>query len=671
MSPRVPTMLVAATTVLALASAFAVHPAAAQGTSSLSGTVCEAVQIYYIQAPEDGADKGCGQGLAGATVTLKPAGALGSLPATAKSATADKDGRYEVAGLADGEYAAEVTRTGFETATATVQVEGATAKEWLLTGKQVTLAGTVLGPSGEPVKDALVNACCTDKATEARTDAAGKYKLEVQAGHRDIYVRDAPGYGEASQRALVDGSAPVDFELEKLPAPDAAVAGTVRGTDGKPLAGIRVDLHGYGGPYASDTPPEASTAPDDPAMGMTKPAYVRGSHNWTTTDAAGRYRIGAYGGQEASIQVSQEGYVGYQQSLTLPKGETVAHDITLKKYPAKDAKLAGMVVDADTGEPVANVAIYTQNRPYGQTDWSDCGYDMAVADDTVAAESGSAGGGSAGSASMPYQPPACAIKVGADGTFEATLMPGATSVSVNHQPWMEPACLESRSSSKMGVAEEACSSRYYAWVGMVVLVAREQVELEVRLVPRPEPDAIVQGYVLDAESGKAIANATLWFSNQDAYGYGTATTDADGSYRISLRQGYHTFGVHAAGHHAWDGVVMAGAGTTDLDVRVQAGEDAYGWCCGYPMPLMEGKSTAAAPGMASTTTAAAGGDANDAGGQDAVAYKDLGGNLGPYDPQKRANVQTGGVTDTSQDSPMVALWLMAALLLGIAARRRK
>jgi protocatechuate 3,4-dioxygenase beta subunit len=651
MSSRVPTMLVAATTLLVIASALAAQPAAAQGTSSLSGQVCEATQVYYIMKPEEGDGKACGYPLAGATVTLKPTGTLGSIPATARTATTDADGRYQAANLADGDYTVEVARAGFETLAGTAKVQGATTEDWLLEGKMVTLSGTVRGTGGEPVKAALVSACCTDRSAETRTDAEGKYKLEVRGGHRDVYVRDAPGYAEAYQHVLVDGQAPVDFKLDRLPPQDAAVAGTVRDADGKPLAGIRVSVQGYGA-----VPEPRPMSPDEPAS--SSPDYARGHHNWTTTGADGRYRIGTYGGQEVHVSIHEEGYVPHGHSLFLAKGETGSHDVVLKKYPAKDARLVGRVVDAQTGEPVRHLSIYVQNRPYGQSEWS-CD-DGAVAADAPARE----GGGSAGSgaSTMPAYAPSCAIQVGADGTFEASLMPGATSVSVSHQSWR--LCPDGR-----------CEVSYYSWTGMVVLRSREQTELTVELVARPQPDATVQGYVLDAESGQGIANATVWFSSQDSYGHGTAQTDADGSYRIRLRQGYHSFGIQAPGHHAWEGVVMVGEGTTDLDVRVQAGEDAGGWCCGRPMPLMAESASydkaAAGPAPAAAGGMAAARDERSSEGQ-AVAYQDLGGKLGPYDASKRAHAQDGGSTlSDSRGSPAPALALLAVLVLGLAARRRR
>lgn len=655
--------------VFATAAPF-VGPASAQGSGSLSGMVC--VQPYgYGPMPAGGnASKDCGygQGLPGAVVKLTRSGTLpgpapGPLGPTETSDTTDANGYYTFSNLATGDYSVLVTRTGFQDASGTVTVASGSLRDFVLAGKAVEAKGKVTDADGAAIGKATVNLCCGEAGSAtATTGTDGRYTASVQAGYWSVDV-SAPGFQPTYQQLLVDGS-DLDFKLERIPPQDSRIAGTVTDQDGRPIADARVAVYGYGACcYAYGE--------GDYAM-PSRPYY--GGENHTFTDANGKFSIGAYAG-ENQLSVTKDGYATRGRSVVAESGKTATADVELLKYPEKTARITGKVVDAETGKPVANVYLNLNSPAYGLYECSQP-EGQGGGDGSTGASSGSVGAPKPASdaiAPEPYPMPGCAITTRDDGTFEGMVTPGYGVLSV-YADWYA-SCSESSSSD--GSFTRSCGPEYYSWVASQVLAADETTTFDVRLRSRPAPDAEVSGYVIDAETGQAIPGAQVSFSNQDTYGWGSATTDQDGSYRLRLRSGYHTVSVWAEGHLGWQGVVDVPKGDSPFDVTIQPGEEAY--CCSYG-PYYGGvayaeasdtKAAGAPGGMVATSTSApraAGAPMDDGVSQgNGEQYEDLGGGLGPYDAESRRAL----LEEPSNGSPGVGLVALLAAVGAVLALRRR
>jgi hypothetical protein len=649
-------------------SALFVGSASAQATGSLSGMVC--TQPYYAMydSPDSSYPCGYGQGLPGATVTLTRSGTLPVGPSpvgpTTASATSDANGLYSFSNLATGDYTFKVVRTGFKDLTGTVTVGSGSQLDHAMTGNVVDAKGTVKDPDGAAIAKATLHLCCDANGSKtASTGADGRFSVAVQAGHWSIDVQ-APGFQPMSQSLLVDGS-DIAIQLLRIPPQDGRLDGVVKDQDGNPVADARVSLYSYGGccyAYA-----EGDAVASDMAY-STRPSYYSGE-NYTFTDAQGRFSMGAYSG-ENGLSVFKDGYAHHNRGVTIAKDTPTSVEVEILKFPPKTARIEGKVVDAKTGDGVPNVYVSLQSPEYGIYECSE-------------SADGSSGGGSDAKpmpaiAIAPGEPmPAyqgCAIKTRSDGTFEGMVTPGYAILSISVD-WYA-SCAETGDAD--GSFRRECGPEYYSWSTSHLLEDNATTTFDVRLRSRPAPDAEVSGYVVDAETGKAIPGAQVSFSNQDTYGYGYATTDGDGSYRLRLRSGYHSVSVWAEGHLRWEGVLDVAKGDTPFDVEVQPGTESYGGCCYGPYyggvaydSASVSKSSGA--GMATSSPAAGapsqGMDSSEERlqGEQGEQYQDLGGGLGPYDASKRADQ----LDPASDGSPGLGLIAMLAAIGAVFVLRRR
>lgn len=660
MRTRVATLILTAVTVLAVAAALIAPRSEAQvGTSTLQGIACSPANVQYIRAPGPG-EGVCDRGIPGAAFRLTMAGALGtSVPA--KTATGDEKGAYSFAQLSDGDYTLEATHAGFDPVKMSVKVSGATIRDVAMNPQDITVAGKAQGAAGEPVADAAVYACCT--GANIRTGADGSFALKTRAGYQYISINDAAGYRDFSSERFLDGSAQV-FRLERVPAQTASVSGTILDQDGKPLANVRIDASSYGN--AQPMPYCDSCASDAKMM----PYY--GGNNHTRSDAAGRYFLHLDPGQ-ANLFVNLDGYAPFRANFQVDKDQAVQQDIKMLKYPAKTAHIVGQLPAGVV------VSISVRSPQFGLYECSDGGNQpvpmMAASEpgtmtysggesSTYSSESSTAPGYAGGGASMVMPYPyynGCAIHVRADGSFEGNVTPGYSLIEVYPQ----------------GDCQNGdCQPHYYQWTATVVLGADRTTRLDVHLRPKPGPDAKVQGYVIDAATGKAIPNAQVSFSSLDSYGYGQAATDSDGSYAIKLRSGLHQVNIYVQGYFSWEATIDVATGANDLDIKLTAGTDANGGCCiAYAAggAMMKGDAVAAsdggAPAPASYTMTASGTAGPQGAASYATSYEDLHGGLGPYDASKRADVGTGA--DGAKASPAAAIAMLGAALVLAALVRRK
>ncbi|MHB8633647.1 MAG: carboxypeptidase-like regulatory domain-containing protein [Thermoplasmatota archaeon] len=97
---------------------------------------------------------------------------------------------------------------------------------------------------------------------------------------------------------------------------------------------------------------------------------------------------------------------------------------------------------------------------------------------------------------------------------------------------------------------------------------------------RAPPDAILEGYVVDGQTGRTIPNASLVLSEPETGAIGGAATDGDGSYRVALDAGYYAVMATADSYGRWEGIVQVATGNHSFDVALGPGNDA-GTCCAY------------------------------------------------------------------------------------------
>lgn len=629
----------------------------AQGTSSLSGTVCTSDPYYgYPGEPS------CTNRVAGATLTLtRPA--VAGIPATAtqSTTTSDADGKYQFSNLADGEHNVKVTRQGFQDLDVKVTVAGATTKELLLAPKDVTVNGKLVhAETGAAVATGTVSTCCTVAGEYKQAQAAsdGSFTLTVAAGMRWVSVYDAAGFQSYGANLFLDGS-DITLELEPVPPQDARLQGRMTDQNGNALAGIRVDVYaGCCVAYAEPACMECASS---------SPAYYGGS-NHTLTGADGRYSIGVYGGSSAQISVNIEGYASYYAYVDVPQDATVTHDIALVKFPEKTARVEGRLVDADTGKAVRFGSVNAQAPRYGI---HECSAESSQSSSTAAdapAKMASPG--------IAYYDPGCRITMQADGTFVADLTPGYTIFTV----WVDNyrSCTETRDAD--GSSVRTCGPEYFSFSKVIDLPANTTTKVDLALTARAAPNAVLSGYLVS--DGEGLAGARIYVYSEENGGWGHAATDEHGSYKLRLRAGYHQVSVDMEGHLPWQGVFVVRPGDNALDVHLTKGQAAGYGCCYGPMP-MEGKDGAVAttpggpnPGAAQGSTGGvppasppSGLDEGSTGNMDGAGaqYEDLGGGLGPYDASRRGD---GDVASNKAPFPALALALAVLCLAGWLRRNK-
>ncbi len=649
------------TLTLLLGGAFVAFPesASAQTAGSLKGRICSADWGDEPRPLTDGGApaRGCyGSGLPGATVRLQRAASNGA--AFDGSQTTDESGSFSFPELAQGNYTVTVTRAGFESHSGKVTVSGGTGYEASLRGQELQITGRVADASGAAVPRATVYLSGASYQ-ELRPGTDGSFSATLRAGFYHISA-NAPGFQQMSTRMLLDGATSLELSLERVPPQTSSLTGVVTDQQGRPVpdARITVSQHGYCC-YAEDMDapePRPAVAPSSPAPASsggsggsagsadmaTSIAYPEPypyyGENWTTTDANGRYSINVFAGG-LSLRAEKDGYLSSWLEVRVAENERKTQDLKLEKLPDKTARVVGRVTDA-AGNGLQYVSISIESPLWGL---HECSGEWE----------------------------GCKITLRPDGSFEATVTPGYSIIRVYHEHWRS--CVETQDAN--GNYRRDCGPEYFSWTSTQSLTANGTTRIDAKLAQRPGPDATMSGYLVDTTTNKAISGARITFSHQLGHGYGWATTDRDGSYKVRVHSGVHYVSVYADGYLPWEGTMEVRSGAQkSFDVLLTPGEPRYGGCC-YGIAYADGAERAGADGVAgapappSAPSAAGGLGDQDAGrsSSNAAAFEDLGGGLGPYDPNARSQLEEEG-----EGAP--GLGLMAALAAVGAAlvlRRRR
>lgn len=291
------------------------------------------------------------------TVPLGPSsdGAAGS--SAAREVVSDADGRFEIPPLAAGEYFLEtVLPSGRvhrgdpfllpapEIARRQTAASESARVVWDLGDLDVAdglVVELVVGDAfGRPLAGAVVAGRQGDTpetvvSYEATTDAEGRAKLSGFSVEEPVHLScRAPGYLTwRREHELVPVY--VECALEAL----AAVGGEVVGTGGAPLPGAHVTLRSTG---------------DDPA-GSESP-----SSRSQAVDAAGLYAIGELPAGSYRLSAAAPGHEVATTDLDLDPGqELILEPIVLRA----GRELAGLVVDAESREPLAGVEVRSTSPP--------------------------------------------------------------------------------------------------------------------------------------------------------------------------------------------------------------------------------------------------------------------------------------------------------------------
>jgi protocatechuate 3,4-dioxygenase beta subunit len=169
-------------------------------------------------------------------------------------ATTDADGRYEIAGLAPGPWLVTASHAEWSEASASVDVKDAPATLDLRLGKGGAVSGTVLA-GGRPVAGAQVALSAAGDSgfrpgagflgggeQAALSDDGGRFRFERLAPGRYTLTASLREQSSAPVESAVTGEAVQEVQLSL--AEGALVRGTVRGLPDAQLAGVNVSARG-------------------------------------------------------------------------------------------------------------------------------------------------------------------------------------------------------------------------------------------------------------------------------------------------------------------------------------------------------------------------------------------------------------------------------------------
>ena len=620
------------------------------------------------------------------------------------SANTDGNGKYSIGSVAAGKYNATATAPGLVATFVPIQVGGADSRiqqSFLLRspdqqvyGQPMNLRGIVRDDaSGAPLADVSIEIwnyyyprdgyaygypSNTEQRQTVKSAADGSYSAILSEGSVNLLARKA-GYDVLHANFEIRADRELNLPMLKSATQSILISGTVTGPDGKPLPDAwvnvqpdyRCETHD---PYSSCAYPvdyQQRSSQEGDVYFYYEPAVSQ--YNSTLTDQSGKYELRTMPGRILVMAQANE-HIQKQTGIEAKAGEKKTVDFQLEKIPADSVRVFGRVVDSETGEPISYAQLNLENQKWGHYNYT---------------------------------------QTTSDGSFEFWTKPGYTLVTASAYQWyyapcephMDPASSPSStwvdpSSSPESGGGASAPEPYYSsppceqgerdreYMTRVVTLdaqADQAEEIEFKLLPRPVPDAVFQGYVVNKTSEQGVPGAYVSFYNELTRDYGQAITDQDGSYKIKVHGGYYTIRVSTQGYFdvAQNADIKSGE-TKRVDLFASPGQRSYGYCCytyagsdgvmvketsahagggaGYATASAQPMGAPAMDGSSEQGAARAGADASAGGRQ---AYVGEGGGLGPYSPAGE-DQPTGG----RAPGPGIAVILIAGLAALVLGRRR-
>ena len=465
--------------------------------------------------------------------------------ATEVAALSDEDGTYVVY-VEAGEWTVTAWKDGFVPSSSEIVVvaagQSASGIDPELAEEFATLEGSVTD-SRETLRMALVLLYRDGEVAptyRTSSDSDGHYSVRVAPGVAYTAHAGAPAHGSVAVGVAALAVGEERVANMQLPARESAIAGTVTGAGGLPLAGafvqastggetaattnaygdyelyVNAGLHdvsvshaGYEpGLYASVFAVAGETAELDcelfdvfaslqgtvvdsatsePVPGVVVTAVWDGGLS-AVTGPGGEYELASVVPGEADVVATKRGFAGHRMSLTFDEHEIRDHDIDLVRLTGS---ISGQVTDSSAGMPVAGVSVRAK-----------FGDDIA-------------------SAAM----------TGIDGRYVLSGLYPGTSYDVH--------------ASRAGYSADSENPRTDVAAGTI------DIDFTLR-----ECAGVITGFVLDGGDGEPLAGASVTADNGLGH-FGTTTSGVDGSFTIDELAEIGVYDVTASLYGYFDAVAYA------------------------------------------------------------------------------------------------------------------
>jgi hypothetical protein len=255
------------------------------------------------------------------------------------AAQSDGEGRYRVH-LAKGRYTLRVTSDGYASGNDFLDLSADEVKDFRLEPAARISGRVVRSEGGQPVAGAEVRATPTERSAammfnnqSVTADDSGAFTLgNLVAGSYRVSARKGGLVGQTPQVVGVASGAGAD-SVEIAVSTGGVVSGTVKSSDGKPVAGARVSL-------------------------LARNFFGGSGENSARSDAKGAYRIEGVLPGDFRLHATADGYGSEGGEIA------VSGPITRDFVLPEGIVVSGIVLDA-AGRPAAGAEVEASSRPSG------------------------------------------------------------------------------------------------------------------------------------------------------------------------------------------------------------------------------------------------------------------------------------------------------------------
>lgn len=260
------------------------------------------------------------------------------------------DGRFELAGVAGGNYLLSARAPGHVTHLGEPRTipEGAVLDgERVELDRGLSIAGRVTDAAGHPIAQAEVSVARVIfdmNSVRARTDADGSFVLEGLTDQDYILTAHASGFAEAFRQPVTPGDEPLTLQLEAA----GSVVGVVRDqATQRPVPAFSVSLREGA----------QSILPSSRALLRSIASLTSGGDQHRFQDPTGEFRVADVNPGEYTLMVRAEGYVPFEAPVQVQAGQDLPVEVLLDRGGA----IEGRIVDRD-GLPIAGAAVRLAER---------------------------------------------------------------------------------------------------------------------------------------------------------------------------------------------------------------------------------------------------------------------------------------------------------------------